>query len=75
MNYKAGDTLCSCTLLQKCGDGSYGEVWLAHDAIGARVAVKIIRDGEKYAGQELKGLKNYRDCNHPNLLPAHLPSG
>ena len=68
MNYKAGDTLCSCTLLQKCGDGSYGEVWLAHDAIGARVAVKIIRDGEKYAGQELKGLKNYRDCNHPNLL-------
>ncbi len=66
MMYKAGDKLCSCTLLQYCGEGGYGEVWLAEDAIGTRVALKILRD--KYSGKEVAGLKNYKDCNHPNLL-------
>ena len=68
MSYNAGDTICNCTLLQKCGEGAYGEVWLAHDAIGTRVALKIIKNGRRYSERELAGLKNYKDCNHPNLL-------
>ena len=68
MSYNAGDTICNCTLLQKCGEGAYGEVWLAHDAIGANVALKIIKNGGRYSERELAGLKNYKDCNHPNLL-------
>ena len=68
MTCNAGDTICNCTLLQKCGDGAYGEVWLAHDAIGTRVALKIIKNGGRYSERELAGLKNYKDCNHPNLL-------
>ena len=68
MTYNAGDTICNCTLLQKCGEGAYGEVWLARDAIGTRVALKIIKNGGRYSERELAGLKNYKDCNHPNLL-------
>ena len=68
MAYKAGDRLCGCTLKQKCGEGAYGEVWLAEDPVGARVAVKIIRVSGRYSERELAGLRYYRDCNHPNLL-------
>ena len=66
MTYNAGDKLCNCTLLQKCGYGSYGEVWLTEDAIGTRIALKILRG--KYSEREVAGLKRYKDCNHPNLL-------
>ena len=68
MEYKSGDMLCSCRLLQKCGEGSYGEVWLACDAVGGKVAVKIVRNGGRYSERELAGLQNYKNCNHPNLL-------
>ena len=68
MSYNVGDTICNCTLLQKCGEGAYGEVWLAHDAIGTRVAIKILYNRNRYSERELAGLKNYKDCNHPNLL-------
>ncbi len=68
MIYRNGDRLCNCTLLQKCGSGSYGEVWLAEDAIGTRVALKIIANHGSYSERELAGLRNYRECNHPNLL-------
>ena len=68
MEYKPGDRLCSCTLVEKCGHGSYGDVWLAEDSIGARVALKIIVNRGSYSERELAGLKNYKDCNHPNLL-------
>ena len=68
MEYKSGDQICGCTLHQKCGWGAYGEVWLAEDSIGARVAVKIISNEGRYSERELAGLRNYKDCSHPNLL-------
>ena len=68
MTCNAGDTICNCTLLQKCGEGAYGEVWLVRDAIGTNIALKIIKNGGRYSERELAGLKNYKDCNHPNLL-------
>ena len=68
MEYKKGNSLCGCTLRQKCGVGAYGEVWLAEDSIGTRVALKIIYNHGSYSERELAGLKNYKDCNHPNLL-------
>ena len=68
MDYNAGDKLCNCTLLEKCGNGSYGEVWLAEDVIGTHVALKIIKNDGRYSERELAGLKNYKECNHPNLL-------
>ena len=62
MDYKPGDRLCSCTLVEKCGHGSYGDVWLAEDSIGARVALKIIENRGSYSERELNGLKNYKNC-------------
>ena len=66
MEFNIGDKLCNCTLLQKCGCGAYGEVWIAEDPIGTRVALKILHG--KYSEREFAGLKCYKDCNHPNLL-------
>jgi len=68
MDFEENDRLCGCTLISKCGEGAYGEVWLAEDAIGTRVALKIVRNGGRCSERELRGLRNYRDCNHPNLL-------
>ena len=68
MTYKTGDKLCNCTLLAQCGSGAYGEVWLAEDSIGSRVALKIIRVGGRYNDRELAGVKYFSQCNHPNLL-------
>ena len=66
MTFDRGDKLCSCTLLVKCGEGSYGEVWLAENAIGGKVALKILK--KKFSEREIRGLQNYKDCDHPNLL-------
>ena len=68
MEFKPGDRICGCTLLRMCGRGAYGEVWLAEDALERRVAVKIIPNRGRYSERELAGLRNYKDCNHPNLL-------
>jgi len=64
--YKPGDKLCACSLLVKCGEGSYGEVWLAENAIGGKVALKILK--KKFSEREIRGLQNYKDCDHQNLL-------
>ena len=66
MRFEPGDKLCSCTLLSKCGEGGYGEVWLAENAIGGKVALKILK--KKFSEREIRGLQNYKDCDHPNLL-------
>ena len=74
MTFEPGDKLCSCTLLVKCGEGSYGEVWLAENAIGGRVALKILK--KKFSEREIRGLQNYKDCDHPNLLKIrHIEIG
>ncbi len=68
MDFKTGDTLCNCVLQTKCGAGAYGEVWLAADPVGGSVAIKILSRRGGYSERELAGLRNYKDCNHPNLL-------
>lgn len=65
-------------ILQECGRGSYGVVYLAESTIsGQRVALKIL-DGQHEA-RELEGLIRYRECRHANLIQIHhidrLPDG
>lgn len=55
---KPGDTIAGCTIIAECGHGAYGCVYLAKDALGRTVAVKLLTSvtGGEY---ELKGLRNY----------------
>ncbi|MBR4885014.1 MAG: protein kinase [Lentisphaeria bacterium] len=71
MILKAGDSIGSCTVVQLCGNGTFGTVYLVEDAIGRRLAVKVIPRTGALSERELAGLKNYKDCRHTNLLAIH----
>ena len=71
MILKAGDSIGSCTVVQPCGNGTFGTVYLVEDAIGRRLAVKVIPRTGALSERELAGLKNYKDCRHTNLLAIH----
>ncbi len=60
MIYRSGNRLCNGTLLQRCGSGAYGEMCLAEDAIGTRVALKILFPVE--AALENERLQKYLPC-------------
>lgn len=60
------------TILQFCGRGGFGEVYLVQDITGRKLALKVIsrqRNPENFE-QEFSGLCNYRRVieNHPHLL-------
>ena len=71
MILKAGDSIGSCTVVQPCGNGSFGTVYLVEDAIGRRLALKVVPRTGSLSERELAGLKNYKDCRHANLLAIH----
>ncbi len=63
------------TLLRNVGAGSFGEVWLARNAIGTYHAVKVIqrrkfKNDESYE-REFKGIQNYMPLSlrHTGLVP------
>ncbi|MBR4219903.1 MAG: protein kinase, partial [Victivallales bacterium] len=41
MMFAPGDTLGGCKILGTCGSGAYGKVFLAENALGQRVAIKL----------------------------------
>ena len=59
---------------QRIGAGSYGEVWLAQNALGEWRAVKIVRrdkfDEDRPYEREFEGLSHYApiSLSHPSLL-------
>ena len=69
------DNFHGCRLIQSCGSGAYGEVWMAEEKLtGKRVAIKIIsKDDAGRWRDELAGLINYRHVisSHPNLLEIY----
>ena len=65
-------------ILQECGRGSCGTVYLAQNTFsGQRSALKIL--DEKVEARELEGLIRCRECRHANLIQIHhldrLPDG
>ena len=67
-----GDIIAGCRIIDQCGRGAYGHVYLATDALGRHVAVKqlLTPDAGEY---ELKGLQNYISlAPNPALLRVFL---
>jgi len=64
----SGDFFAGCKIIGVCGTGGYGTVYLAENAAGEKVALKIINTNEQQ--RELEGIKNYMPVSHqsPYLL-------
>ena len=63
-------TIGGCRIVCECGSGAYGRVFLAENALGQRVAIKLFfrADGQE---KNLESLRRYialQDSNSPNLL-------
>lgn len=72
MKYDVGDRIGSYQLLYLCGEGAYGRVFLVRNVLTQhQVALKLLPLSAKVTARELQGLKNYRECRHPNLLQIH----
>ena len=57
-------------LLDRCGEGAYGEVYLAENVLtGGRFALKIL--SPRRENRELGGLIRCRECRHENLIRIH----
>ena len=73
MMLSPGENIGGCRIRALCGQGAYGQVYLAEDALGKQVAVKLLLNAE--AGEyELKGLRNYLSVAKqvPGLLQVYL---
>lgn len=64
-----GGSFSGCKLLQKCGKGAYGIVYLAENAIGQKIIIKFVGTNGK-PQRELQGVRYYMRVSgtHPNLL-------
>ncbi|MBQ6352660.1 MAG: protein kinase, partial [Lentisphaeria bacterium] len=69
LTLKCGDLFAGCRIVDICGHGGFGTVYLAENAVGKPVAVKIVNTPDKEA--ELKGLRCYmaESPRSPYLLP------
>lgn len=69
MNFETGARIGAYKLVQYCGGGAYGEVFVAENTLtGTRAALKRLFPSPKTAKRELAGLIRWRNCRHPNLL-------
>lgn len=73
MNFKAGGIIGGYTLLQQCGKGAYGSVFLAENILTKQqVALKIIPVSGRNYERELKGMSQYQSiCRRTNLLQIY----
>ena len=53
LELRSGDVFAGCKIITLCGKGGYGTVYLAEDAAGKKIAVKLINTNEKE--RELQG--------------------
>ncbi|MBO4512784.1 MAG: protein kinase [Victivallales bacterium] len=62
---KQGDTYGGCRIISRCGHGASGTVYLAEDAMGRRVAIKVF-DSPEAGERELKGIRHYMSIHSPS---------
>ena len=68
LELRSGELFAGCKIIGICGKGGYGTVYLAENAAGEKVAIKIINTNEQK--RELEGIRNYMPISHqsPYLL-------
>lgn len=68
LDLKSGDVFAGCTVLSVCGRGGFGVVYLAEDAVGRKVALKIVSTPDKE--RELRGIRMFmkESGRSPHLL-------
>ena len=73
MKYKPGDQIESYRLLQECGSGSYGTVFLAENVVsGQKYALKIIPENNLFSRRELRGIVQYMQiCPRSGLMQIY----
>ena len=66
------DIFAGCRILAVCGEGASGIVYLAEDAVGRKVALKVLHSVES-GDRELKGIRNYMRIRQgtPSLVAIH----
>ena len=69
---KQGDIYGGCRIISRCGHGASGTVYLAEDAMGRRVAIKVF-DSPEAGERELKGIRHYMSLRSPSssLIAIH----
>jgi formylglycine-generating enzyme required for sulfatase activity/tRNA A-37 threonylcarbamoyl transferase component Bud32 len=55
-------------LVQKLGEGGFGQVWKARDPEGYELALKFIRLDERTGAAEVRALDVMKNIRHPHLL-------
>lgn len=73
MIFKVGNTIGPYLLLAECGNGAYGTVFLAENAVTKRrYALKIVYRNGRTCDRELNGLSRYQlICPKTNLLQIY----
>ena len=71
LELKIGEFFAGCRILCICGTGGFGTVYLAENAAGRRVALKIVSSANQE--KELRGIRLYMDsaAQSPYLLSIH----
>jgi len=69
IDLKPGENFAGCRIVSVCGHGGFGTVYLAENAVGRRVAVKIVNAPDKKA--ELRGIRLFMELapRSPYLMP------
>ena len=72
MNPAQIENFAGCRILGRCGHGAYGTVYLAEDAAGRRVALKVF-DSPEAGERELRGVRNFMRLpeDTPSLIRIH----
>ena len=69
MIFEAGARIGAYQLLQHCGGGTYGEVFVAENTLtGEHMALKVLHPSPRMRKRELEGLIRCSGCHHPNLI-------
>ena len=70
IDLRPGENFAGCRIVSVCGHGGFGTVYLAENAVGQRVAVKIVNAPDKEA--ELRGIRLFmEDRKSTRLNSSH----